>query len=344
MKSLVWQGPERMTVEEAAEPGAGPGEVVLRVGSAGICGSEVEGYLGKMGNRTPPLVMGHEFAGTVVETGDGVEGSWVGKKVTVNPLLSCGECRMCRASMDNLCVKRTMVGIHQPGGFAEYVAVPESTLTQVPDSLDISAAALAEPLANGVHVARLAMESSRGPVETAVVIGAGTIGLMCLQSVVLLGVPDVAVVEPHEARRKQAREFGASATFGSASEAREYFEEKTEGFGPDAVVDAVGAGVTRRDGARVVKPGGSVVMIGLHEDETSVGFHDVIRSQVALQGSYAYTKDDFAQAAAWISSGEAGIGEMAPPRGLEHGPEAFADLVRGPSEQVKVFLAEPEKN
>jgi 2-desacetyl-2-hydroxyethyl bacteriochlorophyllide A dehydrogenase len=340
MKSLVWQGPEEMSVEDMAEPGATSGEVVLRVGSAGICGSEIEGYLGRMGNRTPPLVMGHEFAGTVVEAGDGVDASWVGKKATVNPLLSCGVCRMCRASMDNLCVKRTMIGIQHPGGFAEYVAVPQSCLTEVPDSLDISAAALAEPLANGVHVARLAL--SRGPVETAVVIGAGTIGLMCLQSVVLSGVPDVSVIEPYEARREHAREFGASAVFSSSEEAKEYLEGRTEGFGADVVVDAVGAGETRRIGADIVKPGGSVVMIGLHEDETSIGFHDVIRRQVAFTGSYAYTKDDFARAVEWISSGEAGIGELSPALSLEHGPDAFADLVRGPSGQIKVFLAEPE--
>ena len=92
----------------------------------------------------------------------------------------------------------------------------------------------------------------------------------------------------------------------------------------------------------MVRPGGSVVMIGLHADETSVGFHDVIRRQVSLMGSYAYTKDDFAQAVAWISSGEAGIGDMTPPLPLDRGPEAFAGLVRGPSDQVKVFLAEPE--
>lgn len=342
MKSLVWKGPEEMSVEDTVEPEVASGSVVLRVGSAGICGSEIEGYLGSMGNRTPPLVMGHEFAGTVVEAGEGVSENWVGKKATVNPLISCGECRMCRAGMDNLCVRRTMIGIQHPGGFAEYVAVPESCLTEVSDSLDISAAALAEPLANGVHVARLGL--SRGSVETAIVIGAGTIGLMCLQSVVLSGVSNVSVVELHEGRREHAKKLGASAVFASSEEAREYIEERNEGLGADLVVDAVGAGSTRQLGAELARPGGSVVMIGLHEDETSVGFHDVIRRQVALMGSYAYTKDDFAQAVAWISSGEAGIGELSPPLELGLGPETFADLVKGPSEQIKVFLAEPETN
>lgn len=340
MKGLVWQGPEEMTVEEVPEPGAGPGSVVLRVGSAGVCGSEVEGYLGRMGNRTPPLVMGHEFAGTVVEVGEGVSDEWAGKRVTVNPLLSCGECRMCRSGMDNLCLRRTMIGIQHPGGFAEYVSVPEESLFEVPDSLDISAAALAEPLANGVHVARLGL--SRGPVEHAVVVGGGTIGLMCLQAMLLSGIPDVGVVELHEGRREHARKLGGRAVFSSGEEAEAYLSGATDGLGADLVVDAVGAEVTRRLGANLARPGGTVVMIGLHEDETSVGFHDVIRRQVALQGSYAYTKNDFERAVEWIVSGKAGAGELSRPLPLARGPEAFADLARGPSEEIKTFLAEPE--
>lgn len=340
MKAVVWLGPEEMTVEEVSEPSVEAGSVVLRTGAAGICGSEVEGYLGRMKNRTPPLVMGHEFAGTVVEAGDGVDGRWVGKRVTVNPLISCGECRMCRAGMDNLCVSRTMIGINHPGGFAEYVSVPEQSLSEVPDDLDISAAALAEPLANGVHAVRLGV--AREPVESAVVIGAGTIGLMCLQAALLSNIPDVSVVELHVGRREHARKLGAHGVFASGEEVEEHLEGETDGFGADLVVDAVGAEATRRLGVDLVRPGGTVVLVGLHGDVTSLGFHGVVRGQIALQGSYAYTKSDFEQAVAWISSGEAGIGELPPLLGLDHGPEAFAELASGPSERVKVFLAEPE--
>ncbi|WP_119071219.1 alcohol dehydrogenase catalytic domain-containing protein [Rubrobacter indicoceani] len=340
MKSLVWLGPERMTVEERPEPEAEPGGVVLRVGAAGICGSEIEGYLGRMGNRTPPLVMGHEFAGTVVSVGEGVSDGWTGRRVTVNPLLSCGRCRLCRAGMDNLCPGRTMVGINHPGGFAEFVAAPESTLHEVPDSVSIRDAALAEPFANGVHVARLGL--SRGMAETAVVFGGGTIGLMCLQALALFGVRDVSLVELHEGRRQNAKAFGASETFDSAEKAEEYLAARTDGLGADLVVDAVGAEATRRLGAGISRPGGTLVCIGLHDDETTLGFHDAIRRQVCVQGSYAYTQDDFSQAVEWLSSGEAGLGSTPVPLPLESGPGAFADLVKGPSDEVKVFLAEPE--
>ena len=341
MKGIVWNGPEEMTVEEIADPTAESGSVVVRTGAAGICGSEVEGYLGKMGNRTPPLVMGHEFAGTVVSIGEDVDESWESRRVTVNPLLSCGECRMCRVGLKNLCENRTMIGIHHPGGFAEYVQVPESALHEIPDDLDVSAAALAEPLANGVHAVRLG--TSCLPAEHAVVVGGGTIGLMVLQSALLYGIPNVSVVELHEGRREQAKDLGAHAVFATGDEAGQTVREATEGLGADLVLDAVGAEATRQLAVDLVKPGGMVVLVGLHGNETTLGFHNVVRGQVTLQGSYAYTPEDFEQALAWISSGQAGIGELPPPLPLERGPDAFARLVEGPQDQIKVFLAGTEE-
>lgn len=341
MKGIVWHGPEQMSVEEMPEPTAEPGAVVIHTGAAGICGSEVEGYLGQMGNRIPPLVMGHEFAGTVVSTGEGVDEGWEGSRVTVNPLLSCGECRLCRANLKNLCQNRTMIGIHHPGGFAEYVQVPEPAMHEIPEDLDISAAALAEPLANGVHAVRLGI--SHSPAEHAVVIGGGTIGIMVLQSALLSSIPNVSVVELHEGRREQAKKLGAHEVYGPGEEAEEAIREVTDGLGADLVLDAVGAEGTRRLAVDLVKPGGMVVMVGLHGDETTLGFHDVVRRQITLQGSYAYTPEDFEQALTWISSGEAGIGELPPAIPLERGPDAFARLVEGPQEQIKVFLAGTEK-
>jgi threonine dehydrogenase-like Zn-dependent dehydrogenase len=172
------------------------------------------------------------------------------------------------------------------------------------------------------------------------VIGAGTIGLMCLQAAVLDGIPEVSVVEPHEARREQALGLGAHAAYASGAEAREALEEPTEGLGADLVLDAVGAEVTRRMAVEeLLRPGGWVVFVGLHDDDTTLGFHGVVRGQLALQGSYAFTAEDYEQALEWLVDGRAGIGELPPVLPLEEGPDAFARLVRGPSEQIKVFLA-----
>ena len=338
MKSLVWNGPEKMSVEEASEPTVEPGMVIVQPTAAGICGSEIEGYLGRMGNRTPPLVMGHEFAGTVTEVGEGVSEDLLGRVVAVNPLTSDGTCPLCRAGYTNLCPNRKLIGIHSPGGFARYTLAPESNVYPLPEGVDSRTGALAEPLANGVHAARLGLAGD--PVEHAVVIGGGTIGLMCLQAAVLDGAPEVYLVEPHEGRRDQALGLGAGAAYASADEVREALEEPTEGLGVDLVIDAVGAEVTRRAALELVRPGGRVVYIGLHDDDTTLGFHDVVRNQVTLQGSYAYTAEDYEQALQWLVEGKAGIGELPPVLSLEEGPGAFADLVKGPSTQIKVFLAE----
>ncbi|MFL6009673.1 MAG: galactitol-1-phosphate 5-dehydrogenase [Rubrobacteraceae bacterium] len=338
MKAIVWNGPEEMAVEEVPEPAVEPGTVVVRPEAVGICGSEIEGYLGRMGNRTPPLVMGHEFAGTVTEVGEGVDEDLIGREVAVNPLSSDGTCRLCRAGYTNLCPNRRLVGIHSPGGFAEYALAPAQNVYPLPEGVEARAGALAEPLANGVHAVRLGLAG--GFVEHAVVVGAGTIGLMCLQAAVLEGIPEVSVVEPHEARREQALELGARAAYASGEEAREALEGPTEGLGADLVVDAVGAEVTRRMAVEVLlRPGGRAVFVGLHDDATTLGFHDIVRGQLDLQGSYAFTADDYEQALEWLIAGSAGIGELPPVLPLEEGPGAFAELVRGPSEQIKVFLA-----
>jgi (R,R)-butanediol dehydrogenase / meso-butanediol dehydrogenase / diacetyl reductase len=335
VKAMVWNGPESMAVEEVPEPMVEPGTVILRPDAVGICGSEVEGYLGKMGNRTPPLVMGHELAGTVTEVGEGVDSNLVGRTVAVNPLSSDGTCPLCRAGYTNLCPNRKLIGIHSPGGFAEYVLAPEANVYPLPEGVGARTGSLAEPLANGVHAVRLGTAGDF-TVERAVVIGAGTIGLMCLQAAVLDGIPEVSIVEPHEARRAQALELGAHAAYASGEEA---LEGATEGLGAELVIDAVGAEVTRRMALDLLRPGGRAVMVGLHDDETTLGFHGVVRGQFMLQGSYAYTAEDYEQALEWLVDSRAGIGELPPVLPLERGPEAFAELVSGPSQKIKVFLA-----
>ena len=340
MKAIVWNGPEEMAVEEVPEPSVEPGTVIVRPGAVGICGSEVEGYLGKMGNRIPPLVMGHEFAGRVTEVGEGVSEDLVGCEVAVNPLSSDGTCRLCRAGYTNLCRERRLVGIHSPGGFAEYALVPAQNVYPLPEGTGARTGALAEPLANGVHAARLGLAGD--PVEHAAVIGAGAIGLMCLQAAALEGIPDVSVVEPHEARREQALGLGAHAAYASGEEAREALEESTDGLGADLVIDAVGAEVTRRMTLELLRPGGRAVFVGLHDDETTLGFHGVVRGQLDLLGSYAFTAEDYSQAVEWLVDGRAGIGDLPPVLPLEEGPNAFAELVKGPSERIKVFLAAGE--
>jgi threonine dehydrogenase-like Zn-dependent dehydrogenase len=333
MKAVVWQGPERMELAERPAPGEpGPGEVVLRPGAVGICGSEVEGYLGHMGNRVPPLVMGHEFAGEVVAAGSGAE-DWLGARATVNPIAGCGHCPRCEAGEENVCAARTLIGIHHDGAFADLVRAPAANLRRLPDELDIRLGALTEPLANGVHAVGLGLAGQ--PATSAVVIGAGTIGLVTLQAALLEEIEHVAVIEPQAARRERAHKLGAHAVHADGEAARAACDE----LGADLVLDAVGAQATRAMACELVRPGGRMVCIGLAADDTTLGFHAIIRSQIAILGSYAYTMTDFERALEWLAGGRATLGELAPILPLEEGPRAFARLVQGPGDEVKVFLA-----
>lgn len=333
MKAIVWQGPERMEIGERPEPSdLDPGEVVLRPGAVGICGSEVEGYLGRMGNRTPPLVMGHEFAGEVIAAGESAR-QWVGRRVAVNPLVACGHCRLCREGLENVCPNRVFIGIHQDGAFADLVRAPVSALRALPDALDIRTGALVEPLANGVHAVRVGLTGQ--PASTAAVIGAGTIGLVTLQAALLNEIPSVAVIEPQAARRERARALGAHSVHADADDARGAAGE----LGFDLILDAAGAQATRALAVDLVRPGGRVVCIGLATDDSTLSFHTLVREQITIIGSYAYTMGDFEQGLEWLAAGRASLGELSPVLPLEEGPDAFARLAEAPPDQVKVFLA-----
>jgi len=327
VKALVWHGPNRMTVDEVPEPRPNAGEAVIRSEAAGICGSEIEGYLGRMSNRVPPLVMGHEFAGSVTAVGAGVDQAWVGKRVAINPVVGCGDCRYCATGDRNLCPERFLVGVGVPGGFATAVSVPERCLVEMPADMDARLGALVEPLANGVHAIR--QGAPRGA-ASAVVIGSGTIGLACMQAALLHGIEAVTVIEGHPTRRNQAVRLGAHSAYASADEVKP---------GVDLVVDAVGAEATRLTAIELLSPAGTAVFIGLHDDETILPWRRVIRGNHTIRGVFAYSDGDFQQALDWLSHGRAGIGDLNPVLPLEEGPEAFAALAKGPTDDIKVFLS-----
>src|SRR5256712_6893055 len=299
-----------MAVETLAEPRQVDDEVLVRPEAAGICGSEIEGYLGRMPNRIPPLVMGHEFAGTVVAAGRGAREEWSGRRVAVNPLLSCRVCVRCKEGERNLCAERRLIGVHVAGGFAERVSVPAANLVLLPDGVDARIGALVEPLANAVHAVGLALRL--GPVQSAVMLGAGTIGLFALHAARAAGIPDVRVIEPHAARRAAALAAGARAAQADA-------RELARGGRVDLVIDAVGATATRRAALDVLRVGGVVGLPGLHADAGALPFHRIFRGHVTLQGSFAYTDANFAAALELLTSGKVSLGELAGTRPLEAG-------------------------
>jgi threonine dehydrogenase-like Zn-dependent dehydrogenase len=267
VQALVFTAPGRVELLDVAAPQPVRGESLVQVMASGICGSELHGFR-SVGMRVPPLVMGHEFAGRTES----------GRRVVVNPLISCGECAACRRGQPQVCRSRQLLGAHRAGGFGELAAVPDSALHDLPDAVSWSAATLVEPLANAVH----AWDHVPDDVESAAVVGAGSIGLLCAQVGRARGV-DVVVTEPSAHRREVAGRLGLNVVDALDGEY-------------DAVLDAVGLETTRRLSIEHCRPAGSSVWVGLGEDVTSLGGHDVVRFERRISGTFAYTPANFARA------------------------------------------------
>lgn len=336
MKALVWHGPRQMTVEEVATPRPGQGEVLLRPLAVGICGSELSGYLGENSLRVPPLVMGHEFTGVVEEVGPDAAGLAPGDTVTVNPLIACWQCALCRQGLSNVCLHRRIVGIHCPGAFAERVLVPAASCYRLPPGVDPIRGSLTEPLACAVRAVRLA---GVGLASSVLVIGAGPIGLLCMLTARQAGATRILVADINPRRLEVAREWRAQVVNPREVDLLDAVREVCGPLGPDTVIDAVGLPVTRNQAVRAVRPGGQVVFLGLHVDEAPLPGNHISRQEVTIRGSFSYTDHDFRSALDLLAAG------VLPPdlswidvRGLEQGPASFAELVDNPQAVTKVVL------
>lgn len=213
MPALVWLGPRKMELCEEPVPEPTAGELILAVSAVGICGSELSGYLGQNSLRHPPLIMGHEAAGHIVEIvepaalADGSPASLQGR-VTFNPLSVCGTCEFCLAGLTNLCPKRQLIGAHRPGAFASYVRVPATQCWPVPETLTDVTASLTEPLACAVRAVHQAQVQAG---QSLLILGAGPIGLFCLAVARTLGVEEILVSDLSSYRLEIARRWGATA-------------------------------------------------------------------------------------------------------------------------------------
>jgi alcohol dehydrogenase len=305
---MVFTKPGVVEMLDVDDPAAAQGDTLIAVAAAGICGSELHG-ISEPGFRQPPLVMGHEFVGTTED----------GRRVVVNPIVSCGACDMCSAGHDQLCRTRSIVGIHRAGGFAERVAVPEKQLHALPDAMGWDEAALIEPLANALHVWRLAgaLKGSRVGV-----IGAGPIGLVCLL-VAQRDAGDVMITDLSDDRLALARKLGALET---AAELEGEF---------DVVLDAVGAPATHRASVEHLAPWGTTVWVGLLSDDAGFVSRDLVRWEKKVFGSFAYTARDFADAVALASDVDLSWTTSFP---LEDGATIFTELMGGRSDVVKAVL------
>jgi threonine dehydrogenase-like Zn-dependent dehydrogenase len=270
MPSLVWEAPRRMTLQQAPLPVLQPEDVLIRVAYAGICGSELSGYLGHNALRVPPLVMGHEFSGEIAALGEQAlthnPRLKLGQRVTANPMIYCGKCDYCQSGDTHLCSSRRLVGAHRPGAFAGYTTVPAWMVIPLPDGVDLRKAALTEPVAVSVRIAAAA-GNVQG--ETMLITGAGTVGILTLQLLQQNGAARIFITDTDPDRLAVAASLGGEALNPLEADVAQAVRAATGGKGAAAAVDAVGKAVTRDQCVKSVRPGGSVILSGLHEETST---------------------------------------------------------------------------
>lgn len=339
MQALVWEGPRLMNLREVPDPVPADDEVLIAVAYSGICGSELGGYLGHNSLRKPPLIMGHEFAGEIVGLGSHADvinpTLAVGNRVTVNPLIHQPSARATAQGRQNLDRNRRIVGIHRPGSYAQLVTAPAANTYVLPDHLSLEHAALAEPLACAIRAARL---SGVGVADTALVTGLGPIGLLTLQVLAAAGVRTLIATDTDADRRAIGANFRATILDPRSQNVVETVLGLTGGQGVDAAIDAVGAGATRRECIQSVAWGGKVVFTGLHEEESTLQANYIIRSEITIQGSFAYTTLDFENALNWLSDGRIQIEPWLQRSPLSEGGACFEQLLSQPGPVAKILL------
>jgi 2-desacetyl-2-hydroxyethyl bacteriochlorophyllide A dehydrogenase len=299
MKAAVWYGGKDIRIEDVPTPKIKDDEVLVRVKAVSICGSDVHAYRGVSKRRTPPLVMGHEFSGEIVKLGKSVKGFKEGTRVVIEPILTCGICRLCRLGRNNICENMSLVGLHLSGAFSEYVSIPASKCHTLPDTVSFEEASLVEPLAVAVHAVTLASLETN---EDVCILGSGAVGLMTLQVVNDIGAKKLFVIDTLEYRLDLAKKLGATRTINAKKE--DPVKEVLAHGGVNTVFEAVGHQKTVQQTLSMVQKGGKVIIIGMLDATMELGMLDVTVKEIEIRGSYGYTSKDFKQALTLITKGK----------------------------------------
>ncbi|HLH36789.1 MAG TPA: galactitol-1-phosphate 5-dehydrogenase [Alloacidobacterium sp.] len=347
MKALLLSEYKKLELTDLPRPQPGAGEVLVKVAACGICGSDVHGYDGTSGRRIPPIVMGHEAAGIIAETGPGVSGFKNGDRITFDSTVYCGECDFCRKGQVNLCDFRQVVGVscgdyRRYGAFAEYVVVPQRILYHLPDSLSFPEAAMLEAVSVALHAVRVT--EMRGG-ETALVIGAGMIGLLTLQAALAAGAGRVMIADVDATRLKMAKEMGADeALHLSGAELIAEIMRLTAAKGADVVLEAVGRNETISAAIDSVRKGGTVTLIGNITPEIKLPLQKVVSREIRLQGTAA-SAGEYPEAIKLMTAGKIRvkplISAVSP---LDEGPRWFERLYSHEPNLMKVVLTPSQQS
>jgi len=335
MKALVYTAPHKVEKQIHPDPLPKADEVVVRVRAAGVCGSDLLGFLGKSKKRVPPLILGHEIGGEIAALGSAVTDLRVGQRVAIMPLITCGACSNCRRGRNSLCEKRILLGMNVAGGFAEYTVAPRACIYPVPERMDFLSASMVECLATP---ANLFENHVRGPIESVAVFGAGTQGILALQMAKVRGATRIFSVDVQEARLTVVERLGARPIHAKKTDPVAAILEATGGQGCDVAVDAAGYSATRQQALKVVARGGVLGLVGLSDPATEFDVMDIINRELEIHGIYGYAPADFVKALDLVASNRVDVRSWVTEFPLEDGQRILDQLTSQPGALVKASL------
>lgn len=343
MKAAVLQAPNVLRLTDMATPEAAPGELVLRVRAATVCGTDLRILSGRKTKGVRfPSVIGHEFAGDVVQAGAGVTQFNVGDRVCMDPVIPCRACAYCKSGLENVCVNRQAMGYEFDGAFAEYIRIPAIALAagnvfRMPQDMSFEAAALAEPLACCINGQR---NAGVGMGDSVVILGVGPIGLMHAALARSAGARQVIVSEPNAARRQAAAERGVTHVFDpSGGSLADFVKARTDGLGADVAILAIGVPQLANEALTLVRRGGRVNLFAGFSagDMATIDVNLIHYGELVVTGASALSRRDYELALNMLASGQIDAGSLITHRyGVSDSLAAFDEAGSGRALKVAI--------
>jgi len=341
MKALVLEEYNKLIYKDVSEPQIGSDDVLVQVKASGICGSDVHGMDGSTGRRIPPLIMGHEAAGIIAQTGSNAKQYHSGQRVTFDSTVYCGACFFCRRGDINLCDHRRVLGVscdeyRQHGTFAEYVAVPQHIIYPLPENINFEQSAMVEPCSVAFHAVAITPLALN---DTAVVVGAGIIGLLVIQTLRTSGCGQIVAVDLEAERLELARQLGADVGLNPAGDdVVSMIKKMTGSRGADVAFDAVGINASLKTALSSLRKGGALTLIGNLKSEVDLALQTVVTGEINVQGSCA-SRGDYPACLDMIARGAINVDSLiSAAEPLSDGAQWFDRLYEKEKGLIKVVL------
>jgi len=337
MKAAVWQGKGKIAIESRKLPEPSAGEALLRIRTAGICGTDLTIYQGKFdpSRSVPPLIPGHEMCGEIEKLGPGTEGWRLGERVVVDPLMPCGRCYACSHGFPHVCTSLRILGIDRDGGFAEFTTAQAARLHRLPEQVTDVEGALVEPVAVAVHDVRRAQLAIG---DTALVVGGGPIGLLIAMVAGCAGGRTLAISEINEYRRELAGRLGFHAYSPAAEGFRERLREDFGGVGPDVVFDATGSAPGYQSAIDCVRVRGRIVQVGIPKGPVEVDLRRLNFAEIEIVGTRVYAPIDIEAAIGLLAGKRIATEGIVSTHPLDDCGSLLAELAGGASQRMKPII------